>query len=30
MMTDGRHENMFDHFSITAQKIGVCESLPMT
>lgn len=25
MMTDGRDPKLFDNFSITAQKIGVCE-----
>jgi hypothetical protein len=25
MMTDGRDPKLFDHFSVTAQKIGVCE-----
>jgi hypothetical protein len=29
LMTDGRDPNMFDHFSLTAQKSGVCECGPL-
>lgn len=25
MMTDGKDPKLFDHFSVTAQKLGVCE-----
>lgn len=27
MMTDGKDDKLFDNFSITAQKIGVCECI---